>query len=144
MTRIRALENTDSDIAVASDPAADASTAPHDWAGASIAEAQAKAREWADRALELSQSGELEQAALAELQAEMWLTRMLSVQRQLQPGVRSFKPRLVGQYRYPRSRAPIRPCSRGSAPEELSSLPSMDRSTVANSVMLRAWKGPRY
>jgi len=46
----------------------------------SFVEAQDKAREWADRSIDLSQSGDIEQANQAELYAAAWLSRMLDIE----------------------------------------------------------------
>jgi hypothetical protein len=118
------------------------STPPQDWGSASVTEAQDKARTWADRALELSEAGELERAAVAEVQAEIWLTRMLTLQRQLRTDLGRERRRPASQYRDAgfalATHAPVRRDRR----KPLSAIPSMDRSTIANSVVLRTWKRP--
>jgi hypothetical protein len=46
----------------------------------SFVKAQDKAREWADRSIDLSQSGDIEQATQAERYATAWLSRMLDIE----------------------------------------------------------------
>jgi hypothetical protein len=45
----------------------------------SFVDAQRKAREWADKGIELSGAGETSQARLAAMNAEFWLAKMLSI-----------------------------------------------------------------
>ena len=143
------LDNLDSnastDAAVELDARADGGVSGNGSDSASHTEAQSKAREWADRALELSDAGELEQARVAEVHAEIWLTRMLKIEATLR-GI----PRLSERVQRPVARPPVQTSLASRAPTPkycrtpLSSIPAMDQSTVANSVMLRAWKRPSF
>jgi len=47
----------------------------------SFVEAQDKARAWADRSIELTHSGDIEQANHAQRYATAWLSRMLDIER---------------------------------------------------------------
>ena len=48
----------------------------------SLVAAQTAAREWADKALELGQVGDTEQARYARFRAEAWLVKMLALEAQ--------------------------------------------------------------
>ena len=48
----------------------------------SFVAAQTAAREWADKALELGQAGDTEQARYARFHAEAWLVKMLALEAQ--------------------------------------------------------------
>ena len=48
----------------------------------SFVAAQTAAREWADKALELGQVGDTEQARYARFRAEAWLVKMLTLEAQ--------------------------------------------------------------
>jgi hypothetical protein len=48
----------------------------------SFVAAQTAAREWADKALELGQAGDTEQARYARFRAEAWLVKMLAIEAQ--------------------------------------------------------------
>ncbi|MEP7243802.1 MAG: hypothetical protein ABI885_08955 [Gammaproteobacteria bacterium] len=135
------LSNASTDVTALLDARQDGDMSVKGSDSASLTEAQTKAREWADRALELSDAGELEQARVAEVHAEIWLTRMLKIEATLQ-GI----PRLSERVQKPVARPPVQSAlaSRAATPKycrtQLSTIPAMDQSTVANSVMLRAWK----
>ncbi len=62
---------------------AQANLTQHAPGSATFVEAQGQAREWADRSLELSQSGDIEQANLAERRASAWLATMLDIESRL-------------------------------------------------------------
>ena len=59
---------------------AQASTARNAADCESFVKAQDKARKWADRSIELSQAGDVEQAHHAERCAAVWLSRMLDIE----------------------------------------------------------------
>lgn len=54
-----------------------------------FAEVQDRAREWADKAIDLHQAGYADQAREAERQAEIWLTRMLEMEGEFRSAARS-------------------------------------------------------
>ena len=144
MNQMRTLECTDGEAPVATETPLDGPAVPRDVASASVAVAQARARKWADRALELSQSGEVDQAAVAEAQAEVWLARMLAGQAQIQPVWSRRQSRPTPRYRYAPTAGAIRMSARADEQKDLRPFPAMDRATIANSVVLRAWKGPPF
>lgn len=61
-----------------------------------LAEAQSRAREWADRAIELHEAGYAEEARDAERRAQVWLNRMLQAEAEIrsapQPGIPTGGP----------------------------------------------------
>lgn len=65
---------------------AEASVSPEPIHKPARTEAQSKAREWADKAIDLYQVGDLEQARHAARQAEVWLARMGGLEAAALPG----------------------------------------------------------
>ncbi len=86
----------------------------------SFVTAQAAAREWADKALDLGQVGDTEQARHARFRAEAWVVKMLAIE--AQDGTRE------------RHELPVA-CSRAQRP----SLPGKSREGKLNNSALRSW-----
>jgi hypothetical protein len=144
----RVLGDTAAMLKHASDPVTDRTVANRSQESAdpgehdvSLIEARTNACQWADRALELNQAGELDRAHIAEAHAEIWLTRMLEIEARLGGSPPGEVRRKLFSPPAQTARAQ-RGCSKLNYRAGLSEIPAMDQTTVANSVMLRAWKRP--
>jgi hypothetical protein len=134
MLKLASAQVTDRTVANRSQEIADPGA--HD---VSLIEARTNACQWADRALELNQAGNLDRARVAEAHAEIWLTRMLEIESRLGGSPTGEVRRKV--FSPPvRTKRVQRSCTALKFSAGFSEIPAMDQTTVTNSVMLRAWK----
>ena len=93
---------------------------------ASFMKAQSEARKWADRAIELTQAGRVDQAVCAERQAELWLRKMAAIESQVSepPAIGASQP----------TRGP-----NGSARQLRRRSHTMPSGTSTNNAALLAW-----
>ena len=93
--------------------------------GAAFAEAQSNARRWADRAMDLTQSGDIEGASHAARLAAGWVARMREIEASMLDETQS--PRLA----------------KLSASKVAREHPDLHESAASwNNVTLRAWRRP--